>query len=108
HFVVDHFRNGKRIGSYHFKNGITNEGKNYLLDAAFSGGTPITTWYLGLIDNSGYSALAATDIYDNINQVGNGWDEFSSYTDLANSNSAVTRPVWTESGPSGQALTNNT
>jgi len=107
-FVVEHFRKGVKIGHYEFPNGITNEGKNKLLDVMFHGVSAITTWWLGLIDNAGYSALAATDNYDNINQTGNGWDEFTSYTDAANGGSASTRPEWTEGAASGQAITNGT
>ena len=43
-FVVEHFRNGVKIGQYEFPNGITNEGKNKLLDVMFHGTTAITTW----------------------------------------------------------------
>ncbi len=58
-FVVEHFRKGEKIGHYEFPNGIANEGKNKLLDVMFHGVSAITTWWLGLIDNSGYRALAA-------------------------------------------------
>jgi hypothetical protein len=105
-FVVEHWRNGKRINEYRFPNGITNEGKNKLLDVMFHGTTAITTWWLGMIGNSGYTALVATDTYENINQVGNGWDEFTDYTDAANGNSASTRPEWTEGAAATQAITN--
>jgi hypothetical protein len=106
-WVVEHFRKGEKIGEYDFPNGITNEGKNFLLDVMFSGTTAIGTWYIGLIDLTGYSALAAADNYDNINQAGNGWDEFTDYTDPANSDSAVSRPAWTEGGASSQSITNS-
>jgi hypothetical protein len=105
-FVVEHFRKGEKIGHYEFPNGITNEGKNKLLDVMFHGVSAITTWWLGMIDNSGYSALAATDTYENIDQAGNGWDEFTDYTDAGNGGSASTRPEWTEGAASGQAITN--
>jgi len=105
-FVVEHFRKGVKIGHYEFPNGIANEGKNKLLDVMFHGVSAITTWWLGLIDNSGYSALAAGDTYVNINQTGNGWDEFTDYTDAGNGGSASTRPEWTEGAASGQAITN--
>jgi hypothetical protein len=105
-FVVEHFRRGEKIGHYEFPNGIANEGKNKLLDVMFHGVSAITTWWLGLIDNSGYSALAATDTYENIDQAGNGWDEFTDYTDAGNGGSASTRPEWTEGAASGQAITN--
>jgi len=105
-FKVEHWRNGKRINEMHFDNDIVNEGKNKLLNTMFDGSTQISTWYLGLIDNSGYTALAAADNYDNINQAGNGWDEFDDYTDNANTSSAVTRPEWTNGAASGQSMTN--
>lgn len=107
-FIVEHLRNGEVLGTYEFPNGITNEGKNFLLDVMFHATSAIATWYLGLIDNSGFTALAAGDIYDNINQAGNGWDEFSNYTDAGNSNSTTTRPTWTEGAASGQSITNGT
>lgn len=106
-FKLDHYRDGKRIDSREFPNGITNEGKNFLLDVMFHGTSAIGTWYLGLIDNSGYSALSANDIYDNIDQSGNGWDEFKTYTDPANSDSTTSRPAWTEGASSGQVITNS-
>jgi len=104
-FVVEHFRKGVKIGHYEFPNGITNEGKNKLLDVMFHGVSAITTWWLGLIDNAGYSALAAADVYGQIGGT-NGWAEFTDYTDPANADSATTRPEWTEGAASGQAVTN--
>lgn len=106
-FKVDHIRNGKRINSYSFPNGITNEGKDHLLDVVFHGDTQITAWFLGLIDDASFSALAAADVYAQINGT-NGWDEFTDYTDPANADSALTRPAWTEGAASGQSITNGT
>lgn len=107
-YVVEHWRNGHRINEYHFANDITNEGKNALFNVFFHGSTQITAWYIGLIDNTGYSALAATDTYDDINQAANGWDEFTNYTDANNSDNATTRPAWPEDAASGQSITNST
>jgi len=104
-YVVEHWRNGKRINEYRFPNGITNEGKNRLLNTMFHSATQITAWYLGLIDNSGYSALAATDTYDDINQTANGWDEFVNYTTGGN---ATLRPSWAMDAASAQSITNTT
>ena len=106
-FNVEHWRDGKLLATYDFNNGITNEGKDILLNVMFHGTTAIGTWYLGLVDNSGYSALAAGDTYDAINQAGNGWDEFADYTDANNSNNATTRPAWPEDAASGQSITNS-
>ena len=105
HYVVEHWRNGKRFNEYHFRNDITNEGKNKLLDAMFNGATQISSWFMGLIDNAGYTALDATDTYDDINQAGNGWDEFTNYTEEG---SGVNRATWASDAASGQSVTNST
>ncbi|MBN2477306.1 MAG: hypothetical protein JXB62_22060 [Pirellulales bacterium] len=107
-FKVEHWRDGRLIGEYEFPNGITNEGKDQLLNTQFDAATQITTWYLGLIDNANFTALAAGDTYDEINQAGNGWDEFADYTDPGNGDSATTRPVWNPDAAASQTVTNGT
>lgn len=107
-FVVQHWRAGRRINEYHFNNGIVNEGKDKLLDVMFDGATQITAWYLGLIDNSGFTALANDDTYDDIDQAGNGWDEFKNYTDGNNMDNTTTRPEWGPDPASAQSITNST
>ncbi len=106
-FHLEHWRDGKLIHSEPVPNTITNEGKNSLLNIMFNGATQISTWYIGLVDNASFSAIAATDTYDGIDAA-NGWGEFASYTDPANSDSAVTRPEWTEGAASSQSITNGT
>jgi len=106
-YIVKHWRNGQKINEYHFPNGITNEGKNHLFDVHFHGTAAMATWYMGLIDNLNYSALDATDLYDDIDQAGNGWDEFALYTDAGNGDSATTRPAWDEAAASAQSITNS-
>lgn len=59
-----------------FINVVTTVGKNYLLDAGFRGGTPVTTWYLALIDNAGFSAVAAADTAASHA----GWAESTAYS----------------------------
>ena len=107
-FDVDHYRDGKRINCYAFPNGIVDEGKNYLLDGGFGGVTVWSTWYAGLIDGGGYSSLADDDTYDDIGEAGNGWDEYTSYTDANNGASAITRPEWQADTASGESITNST
>ncbi len=107
-FTFDHYRDGVRIDSKAFDNGIVNEGKNHLLDATFDNATSYATWYCGLLDIGGYSALASDDAYTDIDGAGNGWDEFTAYTDANNSNSAITRPEWQTDSASGQSITNST
>jgi hypothetical protein len=107
-FVVEHWRNGQRYNEYHFDNGIVDEGKDKLLDVMFDGATQISTWYLGMIDNAGFTALADDDTYDDIDQAGNGWDEFTSYTDGNNGGNTTTRPQWGPDPASAQSITNST
>jgi|GEM_PF-1525397 len=101
-------KHGELIGIYEVPNGITNEGLNNNLNVYFDSGTQITAWYCGLINLTGYSALDPTDTYDDIDQAGNGWDTFQSYTDANNTDSATTRPEWPPDAASGQSITNTT
>lgn len=93
-------KDGNLKGIYDIPNGITNEGKNHALDALFHAATQITTWYIGLIDNSGFTALAATNTAAGINST-NGWNEFTTYTEGA-------RQEWTEGAAASQSITNST
>ena len=56
-------------------NGITDEGIHYLLEAGFRGGTPITAWYAGLIDNAGYTGVDPSDVMNSHT----GWAEATQY-----------------------------
>lgn len=96
-FMVEHWRAGKLIGMHQFKNGITNEGKDHILDVGFHAASQITTWYVGLIDNSGFSALAAGDTMSSHA----GWSESTAYDE-------ATRVEWTEGAASSQSITNAT
>jgi hypothetical protein len=88
-------RDGEVIDEQEFPNGIVNEGLNYLLDAAFNGGSPISTWYIGLINNAGFTALNSADTMASHS----GWVETSAYTE-------ATRREWTSGAASGRAITN--
>lgn len=105
-FQVEHFRDGKLIGVYDIPNGITDEGKKRLFGVMFNGATQIAAWYIGIIDNASYVALAAADVYTQINGKGgdgntNGWREFEDYTDENNTSNGLTRPAWPEEAASG-------
>lgn len=75
------------------KNLITNVGLDYLLDAGLSGGTPITTWYIGL-KNTGSPAAGDTSASHA------GWTENQNYDEAA-------RVTWSEGGVSSQSITNS-
>lgn len=101
-FFVEHYRpkkNGKlrKIDEYLFPNGITNVGKNYILNVGFDTGSQIaqTSWFIGLIDNTSFTALNATDTMASHS----GWIEFTSITQ-------TTRPLWGNGSSTAQSLTN--
>lgn len=78
------------------KNGITNAGLNNLLDVHLGATAKNSTWYIGLIDSSGYSSLAAADTMSSHA----GWAEHTSgYSQSA-------RPTWSPGSASGQSVTN--
>lgn len=96
-WVIEHLRAGKVIGTYEFPNDITNEGKNHIFGVQFFDVTQIasSSWFAGLISNSGYSALAAGDTMASHA----GWTELTGYTQ-------ATRPAWGQGTPASQSITN--
>lgn len=78
-------------------NMMTDEGRNYLLGTGFHGDTQTSAWYIGLISNSGFSALAAGDVMSSHA----GWAESTAY-------SQSTRPQWTCTSPAAHSITNPT
>ncbi len=95
HFHVQHIRAGKVLGEYDIHNLITDVGLNHILETEFHGGTPITTWYVGLVDNAGFSAFAVGDIMSSHA----GWVESQAYV-------AATRPQWTAGAAASRQITN--
>jgi hypothetical protein len=94
-FILEQIRNGEVIRTMEFPNSITNEGKNLLLNIMFGATAKISTWYMGLIDNASFSALAPTDTASSHA----GWVEFVTYSQTA-------RPQWTAGTASSQSITN--
>ncbi len=95
-FRIEHFRNGKIINIHEEYNDIVNEGYDAILDIMFHNDTQISTWYIGLIDNAGFSALAAADTMASHA----GWVELSEFDETL-------RPEWDEDAASGQSITNS-
>lgn len=96
-FKIEQWRDGKLFKTYEFDNGITNIGKNTILTSFFFNTAPPTTWYLGLIDNAGFTALAPTDTMGSHA----GWAESTVYSE-------VTRPAWVTAAAASQSITNST
>lgn len=94
--LFQQFRNGKLIDEELLKNGVTTVGKNALLDIMFRAQTQLTDWYTGLINNSGFSALADADTMASHS----GWTEWTSYDE-------ATRVQWSPGAASSAAITNS-
>lgn len=90
-------KDGKLKWTQEMPNGIVDVGIEYLLDGGFNGGAQISTWYMGLINNSGFSALAAADTASSHA----GWVESAAYAEAS-------RPEWTADAAATRAVTNST
>lgn len=88
-------RGGLIVAEWTADNLVVNEGKNYALDASLSGGTPITTWYIGIFGGN-YTPVA-----------GNVGSTFPSTATEFTDYDEATRPTWSEGGVSGQSITNS-
>jgi hypothetical protein len=97
-FQVEH-RNpeGHLLGVYDFPNGIVDEGLNHILDTEFHGSSQISTWYIGLVDNSGWTSFADADTLADHS----GWSENTDFSEGA-------RVEWQEDAASVRTITNST
>ena len=97
-FIVEHRDiDESLIGIYEFPNGIVDEGMNHILDTQFHGSSQVTTWYIGLVDNSGFSTFADGDTLSSHA----GWSEFTNYTES-------NRVTWQEDAASSRSISNST
>ena len=75
------------------KNLVTTQGKNKYLDATLKTGLTGPVWYVGLVNNAGFTAYAVGDTAAKITTTANppttnGWQELTAYSE-------TTRQVWT-------------
>ncbi len=97
-WVIEHLdKDGNVKAVYDMPNDIVNQGKNDIFEVMFHDGTQIasTSWFLGLISNSGFSALAAGDTMSSHS----GWTEATGYTQS-------TRVAWGPGTAASQSITN--
>lgn len=100
HFVVECYNSdGELVWEDIAENGVTNVGIASLLNVYFLAATPITVWYIGLIDNASFVALAAADTMASHG----GWGEVAGA-----SYSQSTRVTWSPGSPSSGAIVNGT
>ena len=97
-YTLHHYdKNGNLLQSIKFNNGIVDAGVQHAYDCVFHAGSQITTWFIGLIDNSGFTALANADTMASHA----GWNEFTTYTE-------ATRVEWDEAATSGRTIASAT
>ncbi len=80
-FHIEHWRAGKLLRHFDCPNGVTNEGKDALLDIMFHADTQITTWYIAPLKTQTGSGVQDDDTYVAIGQAGNEWTESEDYTE---------------------------
>ena len=95
-FDVTCIRDGKVAWKDRAKNAVTNVGMNHILNVEFNSTTQVTTWYLGLVDNSGWTAFAAADTASSHS----GWTESTAYGD-------ATRRTWGTGSSTAQSVSNS-
>jgi hypothetical protein len=96
-FAYEQIRDGEVIDTWQEKNIVVNEGLNYTLDSAFSAGSPITSWYIGLFKNN--YAPQASDVAATFPGVGVANEATSEYSESA-------RVAWVDAGVVSQVITN--
>ena len=90
-------RDGKLKWKARAKNIIPNAVLNDILNVYFDASSATTTFYMGMVDNSGFTAFAAGDTMSSHS----GWTE--------NTNTSLsTRPTWTPGSASAQSIANGT
>lgn len=93
----EHWRDGELIGEWKHGNAAIAEGMNYVLDAALSGGSQLTNWYVALMGTD-HTVNSTSDDY--ANSMGTANYESIDYDE-------ATRPAWQEGGVGVQQITNS-
>lgn len=87
---------GKVLWTEIVPNGTTTAGINDMLNVYFGASTQRTSWYIGLIDNASYSAVAVGDTASSHA----GWIENNGYSG--------NRPAWSVGAAAGGLISNAT
>ena len=95
-FVAEHRDvTGRLLGIYRAPNAIVTEGVHHMMETEFRSGAASATWYIGLVDNTGWTAWAATHTM----ATHAGWTESVVYSN-------ANRPQWTCGAAAARAITN--
>jgi hypothetical protein len=95
-FTVEHRDNaGKLLGIYNAPNAVVTEGVNHMMETEFRSGAAVATWYIGLVNNAGWTTWAAA----HTGAAHAGWVEGVPYSN-------ATRPAWTPGAAAARSITN--
>lgn len=95
-FTVEHRdSDGTLLGIHEAPNAIVTEGVHHMMETEFRSGAASATWYIGLIDNSGWTTYAAAHTM----ATHAGWTEAVPYSN-------ANRPQWTCGAAAARAITN--
>lgn len=94
-FDIEVYQSGDLVSAFSASNGITTVGKNSVLDIAFRSQSQLS-WYIGLIDNTNFSAVNALDTMASHA----GWSELTAYLES-------TRPAWVPAPAANGGITSS-
>jgi hypothetical protein len=90
-------KNGRLLVANTFWNGIPLAARDGILDGYFNGGSVTSNWYMGIIDDDSFTALADADTM--LSHA--GWAEITAYAE-------TTRPAWGKGAAAASGLNNAT
>jgi hypothetical protein len=88
-YVTCYDKDGQLKWSTEAKNLVTNAGLQFMNDRFFTGSTYTAAWYIGLVDNSGFTAYDPTDTMASHT----GWSENTSYSGSDRGTASVGTPT---------------
>lgn len=88
-------RKGKIIQTMEFDNTIVDDGANTLLNVNFDAATQVPQWYVGLVDEAGFSAFSNADLMN----AHIGWAESVAYSES-------NRVPWSPASSTARSLAN--
>ncbi len=85
-YRVERYVGDKHLGGFNLSNAISDSGTNYFLSAAVTAATQLSSWFIGLINSTGFTAASVANTLASHA----GWVELTTYSESA-------RPQWSPS-----------
>ncbi len=78
-YRVERFIGSERIDAFDLTNAISDAGINYILSSAALGASQLSSWFIGLINSTGFTAVSTADTLASHA----GWVELTAYSESA-------------------------